>query len=124
VITDALQLGFDVEIDVWWVDGFFLGHDSPEYEVEVDFLLQSGLWIHAKNIEALLYLKDRTNCFFHDVDDAVLTSNNYVWVYPGKTLVDACVCVSPEKVDYSAEEIRLCHAICSDYPIRYKDIFS
>ena len=45
-IQDAIDLGYDVEIDVWYVDflvhkssPFWLGHDEPQCEVEVDWLL-------------------------------------------------------------------------------------
>ena len=44
-IQDAIDLGYDVEIDVWYVDflvhkssPFWLGHDEPQCEVEVDWL--------------------------------------------------------------------------------------
>ena len=38
-------MGYDVEIDVWLTEeGWFLGHDKPQYEIEIDLreaLLQS-----------------------------------------------------------------------------------
>ena len=34
-ILEAISLGYDVEIDVWKVDGkWFLGHDEPEYAIQ------------------------------------------------------------------------------------------
>ena len=30
-IENALGEGYQVEVDVWWWDGFYLGHDEPEY---------------------------------------------------------------------------------------------
>jgi len=31
----ALSKGYDVEIDVWYVDGLlYLGHDKPQYGIE------------------------------------------------------------------------------------------
>jgi len=125
VITAVLDLGFDVEIDVWLIDGkYLLGHDGPEYLVDEEFLLRDGLWIHAKNIAAMAALKEKTNCFFHDVDDAVFTSRNDIWVYPGKPLPAGSVCVSPEKADYSEADLNRCSAICTDYPIKYKNLLS
>ena len=122
-ISKALELGFDAEVDVWYIDNFcFLGHDKPQYKVKELFILQSGLWVHAKNIEALLVFKDRTNCFFHDTDDVVLTSKNFIWTYPGKQLVENSIAVLPEKVDYKKEELEACHGICSDFVERYKNI--
>ena len=114
-IQEALNLGYDAEIDVWLrKDKFFLGHDRPQIEIEEHFLMQSNLWIHAKNIRALNLLKDRTNCFFHNEDDCVLTSKNIIWVYPGKLLVPSCVAVLPEVADYTEEDLKKCYAICSD----------
>ncbi|MEE9367504.1 MAG: hypothetical protein V3V05_01440 [Pontiella sp.] len=123
LIQEVLAQGYDVEIDVWHIDGaYLLGHDGPEYEVEENFLLQNGLWVHAKNLDALAMLKNKTNCFFHDVDDAVLTSHNVIWVYPGKPLLGGSVCVSPEKVNYDLHEIKLCFAVCTDYVTKYENL--
>ena len=37
-IEYTLKQGFDCEIDVWKIDEiFFLGHDSPQYEIEKQF---------------------------------------------------------------------------------------
>ena len=57
-IQEALNQGFDVEIDVWWIDdtGFWLGHDKPQYLVDEYYLENPKLWCHAKNLEALLNL--------------------------------------------------------------------
>jgi len=114
-ISIALKSEINVEIDVWFMHGtFFLGHDNPQTPVNENFLYQDGLWIHAKNVEALNLLKNKCNCFFHDHDDYTLTSKNYIWVYPGKPLVSGCVAVLPETVNYSDEDLKKCYAICSD----------
>ena len=35
VISEALALGYDVEIDIWLVDGkLYLGHDEPTYLID------------------------------------------------------------------------------------------
>ena len=53
-IEQAMAAGFDVETDVWYVEGgWFLGHDSAEYEIEENFLENPKLWCHAKNLSAL-----------------------------------------------------------------------
>ena len=37
-ILDTLHKGYDVEIDVWLIDGnFYLGHDKPQYQVQEVF---------------------------------------------------------------------------------------
>ena len=49
--------GFDVEIDVWLIGGvYYLGHDSPQYEVAEVFFDSDRLWCHAKNAEVLVKL--------------------------------------------------------------------
>ena len=58
-VQKALDLGYDVEIDVWLIDGnFFLGHDEPQYKIERSFLQNKKLWCHAKNIEAFYRMID------------------------------------------------------------------
>jgi len=124
-ITNALDLGFDCECDVWWHEGgWWLGHDRPQYMIGADFLTHGGLWIHAKNIEALERLKHflNLNYFWHDRDDYTLTSLGYIWSYPGSDLTKETVCVMPEHADpqYKPEEKRLAWAMCSDYIIHEK----
>lgn len=123
-ITEALQCGFHVEIDVWYIDGiFYLGHDGPAHPITRYFLQNQQLWCHAKNIEALYEMLNmsRVRCFSHDNDDAVLTTDNYIWTFPGKKLTLKSIYVMPEKDIASEEEIiakaRLFKitGICSDY---------
>jgi hypothetical protein len=50
-IAEALNKGFDVEIDVWFTEGkFMLGHDEPQYEFPFELIDQAfpKLWIHCK----------------------------------------------------------------------------
>ena len=57
---EALDDGFDVEIDMWSKNGvFYLGHDEPQDEVTLDWLNErkDKLWIHCKNIDILVYLR-------------------------------------------------------------------
>ena len=49
----AIDKGFKVEIDVWYTDTWWTGHDRPGYRVDTDFLKKKEVWCHAKNIEAL-----------------------------------------------------------------------
>ena len=54
-IDEAIKQGYEVEIDVWRVEGsLFLGHDKPEISVKLDWLAErkDKLWIHTKNREA------------------------------------------------------------------------
>jgi hypothetical protein len=123
-LTAALNLGYDVEVDVWLIDGkFILGHDGPQYEVSFNFLYNEHFWLHAKNIPAISDLNVRSrsyliNCFFHDADDCVLTSQGWIWTYPGKTIIGpGAIAVMPERVpDW---DISKASGICSDYLNKY-----
>jgi hypothetical protein len=60
-IDKAISKGFDVEIDVWYVDGnLLLGHDKPDYFTDFEFIKNrnSKLWIHCKNVESVIYFKE------------------------------------------------------------------
>lgn len=116
-IDKCIVSGYEVEVDVWNVGGFYLGHDKATYRVNIEWLRERNqyLWIHAKNIHALHSLKDDFNTFGHDNDDYVLTSKGYIWVYPGKPLVPGCIAVMPERCDYSRDELSACYGICSDF---------
>ena len=106
-ITEALEAGYDVEIDVWYIsDNYFLGHDSPEYPTDKYFLQKDGLWCHAKNVDALeMMLKENIHCFWHQDDDVTLTSKGYMWTYPGKQLTEKSICVKPELSDKKLKKV-------------------
>ena len=55
-IQKALDLGYDVEVDVWGTKygAWYLGHDGPEYLIDAKFLRQKGLWCHAKRNKVIL----------------------------------------------------------------------
>ena len=120
-IENTLNLGYDVEIDVWYhQDGFYLGHDEPQYKVDKKFLKKDGLWCHAKNIDALNHMIDdrKIHCFWHQEDDVTLTSRGYLWTYPNKQLTSNSIAVLPkEKV---SDKIA---GICSDNIGDYKNAY-
>jgi hypothetical protein len=112
---------FDIEIDVWYDEDIFLGHDNPQYKIELDFLLENKqkLWCHAKNVEALNFLLLKNiHCFWHQNDNYTLTSKNHIWVYPGKKLIKNCIAVLSENL-YTKEQLSVCYGICSDYIAQY-----
>lgn len=122
-IQKALKLGYDVEIDVWCVDNkWYLGHDKPRYKVKYDFLTLDGLWLHAKNGDALFHLlQDRQcNVFYHTDEDWVLTSKKYIWTYPNQLLYPNSICVLPE-LGYNGD-LKNCKGICSDFISKYEKI--
>ena len=117
-INQALKLGYDVEIDVWFINGkFFLGHDSPDYSVDISFLKNKNLWCHAKNIKALreMIKVEDIHCFYHNTDDVTLTSKNFLWTYPGRQLTDMSVCVDINRTTLENIDDETYFGLCSDY---------
>ena len=116
----ALSKGYHAELDVWFSNGnWYLGHDFPDYKIPYEFLEQSNLWIHAKNLDALrgLRLNSSLTYFWHQSDDYVVTSTGDIWTQPGKPLSKDNIMVMPEYIDQSLNNtIDVdCFAICSDY---------
>ena len=123
-IYEAIQAGYDVEIDVWWVDGKFkLGHDEPQYDFPFDLFnnFYNKLWIHCKNMDALSQLNEldsngsKLNYFSHDEDLGVLTSRGYIW---STHLYDRGILVMPEVFNREPKETTF--GVCSDYITKYK----
>jgi hypothetical protein len=118
-LLEAISKGFYVETDLWIIDNvLYLGHDKPDYKIEVTFLLniKEKLFCHCKNIEALHFLIENLpeiECFFHNEDECTLTSKNHIWNYPGKKLTSSTICVMPEYVNQEIDE--RCFGICSDF---------
>jgi hypothetical protein len=120
-IWEALELGFDVEIDVWVKNReFYLGHDGPDYLVTEKFLTNPKLWCHAKSLGALNMMLDNNNihCFWHQTDSYTLTSKGYVWTYPNQPLCEKSICVMP--TDLSTYDTNII-GICSDNILAYKN---
>jgi hypothetical protein len=119
----AINKDYDVEIDVWFKDNIlWLGHDRPEYGMDFRWFLDriSKIWIHCKNIEAIVFFKDcgyDFNYFWHETDTITLTSKNYIWAYPGKQPIKESISVMPE---LNNDDTTKCIGICSDYIEKYK----
>jgi hypothetical protein len=122
-IEDTIRLGYDVEVDVWVIEGtFHLGHDEPQYPVSLHWLYEKKdkLWIHCKNIEAVEWFNSlfaTYNYFWHDTDTVTLTSKNYIWAYPGKQPISNSIAVLPELF---SDDVSQCLGICSDFIQNYK----
>lgn len=89
-IDIALSLGYDVEIDIWWVDNnLYLGHDNPDTKINFIWLKErkNNLWIHCKNLKAVEYfskINEKSNInfkfFCHQSDKYALISDNHIWL--------------------------------------------
>lgn len=120
----AIGKGFDVEVDVWVVDGLiFFGHDYPKYLID-DFIIKkikNSAWFHCKNLEALLFFANNPVpyvFFWHQKDDFTLTSNGYIWTYPNKDITSRSIIVDLD-LNYKYNNI-IPYAICTDYPFLVK----
>lgn len=122
-IDAAIKRGYDVEIDVWYVDKvLYLGHDKPMYGIDFRWFRDrfSKLWVHCKNVEAVVMFKTcgyNINYFWHESDTVTLTSHNHIWAYPGKQPIVGSIAVMPELYNDSIAE---CIGVCSDYIEKYK----
>ena len=134
-VMDAILKGYNVEIDVWWHNkNFYLGHDSPLYKIDTDFLYKPVMggpqfWCHAKNWEAIIEIKKLTpinrqvypfpniHYFWHQKDDLTLTSQGYIWAYPGKQPIKDSIAVMPELYQ---DNLDICKGVCSDNIENYK----
>ena len=118
-IQKALDLGYDVEVDVWSIDKqFYLGHDEPQYKIERSFLQNKKLWCHAKNIEAFYrMIDDEIHCFFHDKDKVALTSRGYFWSAFEDEMTSKSICVMPPSSRDLPKNIA---GVCSDNIGYYK----
>ena len=122
-IQEALDKEFDVEIDVWVIDDIiYMGHDKPQYGVDFRWIRDrvNKLWVHCKNVESVVYFKEcgyDVNYFWHQEDTLTLTSQNHIWVYPGKQPIKNSIAVMPE---INNDNITKCLGICSDIIEKYK----
>lgn len=121
-IDQAIALGYDVEVDLWSIEGvFLLGHDEPQYGISQHWLNERHhkLWIHCKNIEAMEWFNmiKGFNYFWHQEDTVTLTSFNFIWAYPGKQPIKNSIAVMPE---IHNDQVTYCKGICSDYIKNYK----
>jgi glycerophosphoryl diester phosphodiesterase len=119
-IDSAIKMGFNVEIDLWYVDKqYFLGHDEAQYKIDLDWLFkrENYLWVHCKNIDALLKMKKTSlNYFWHENDTVTLTSKGFIWAYPGKQPIKNSIAVLPEIHNDCVED---CFGVCTDYCLEY-----
>jgi hypothetical protein len=116
--------GWSVETDLWMIDGnIYIGHDNNNLKLvsskELKCLFDSPrVYIHCKNLEMLGWITTQTlaaQYFFHDKDDAVLTSKNIPWCYPGK-FCNGCIIVLPELLpENPCLFLKTVRGVCSDF---------
>jgi tetratricopeptide (TPR) repeat protein len=95
-ILNALNKSFDCEIDIRYVNKkLFLGHDTPDYEIDINFLLENSekFWIHCKNFDAIhglglvaLQLKNYTVALEY-INQAITERPDYFRPYSNQGLI-------------------------------------
>jgi hypothetical protein len=124
-ILDAINQGYKVEIDVWYIDNeYWLGHDEPQYKISFDWLETyfKDLYIHCKNLDGAIRFNNppshiNFNYFWHETDTITLTSHSEIWAYPGNQPIKNSIAVLPELYK---DDLSECKGICSDYIKKYK----
>lgn len=122
-IDAAIARGYDVEIDVRLVLGkIFLGHDNPDYEVSLDWLLnrKKFLWVHTKNFEALSFLIDKDLRTFYHVREAhtIINNCNLIWSHNLSQADKKSIIPLISKADtdtFFEEDFSDVAGICSDF---------
>jgi hypothetical protein len=121
----AIKKGYDVEVDVWYIDNmFWLGHDKPDYGIDFKWFIDriNNLWLHCKNHEAMSFFNANFktypfNYFWHETDMVTLTSLNYIWAFPNKQPIKDSIAVMPEIYNDNTTQ---CLGVCSDFIQKYK----
>lgn len=118
-INTALNKGYDIEVDVWFLENqWYLGHDFPKYAITLEFLLNTRIWCHAKNNLALTNMMEFNvpNYFWHETDKFTLTSSGYIWTYPGNEVGKRSI----EVIQDNSIPNKEVYGVCSDFVGRYE----
>lgn len=127
-IDAAIALGFDVEIDVRYVDGqFYLGHDNPDHAIDIEWFLarKNVLWVHCKNLDAayqFIKLNLEVRCFCSISDPFCFMTQGYLWlndveVEPKDNCIVPLLNISDIK---SYKFMYQPYGVCTDYPTEIK----
>lgn len=119
-VENCLAAGFHCEIDLRMKNGVpHLGHDTADYPVAAEWLRDSRLWIHVKEYEALVWLKQ--NCptakyFCHESDKYTLVSNGMIWSHDLTNPMNSfCVIPLLSKEQVESYGQTGFGAVCSDF---------
>lgn len=128
-IDAAIGCGFDVEVDVRYVNGHFqLGHDKAQICINDAWLLnrKHDLWIHSKDVMTAVKLREldqSLRIFCHSQDPFVLTNTGHLWIHDLKLELGSHAIIpllsEQEIKSYSGSPI---YAVCTDYTFLAKAI--
>lgn len=119
-IDKAISLGYDVEMDVRFIDGkLFLGHDTPDYEVTLQWLVDRNnyLWVHTKNFGALSHLiVHDLRVFYHQKENHTIINNcNLIWSHELSEANERSIIPLLSLADIAAFNGTKVAGICSDF---------
>lgn len=124
-IDEAINLGYDVEMDVRLIDNkLFLGHDTPDHEISLQWLLdrKNNLWVHTKNFAALQFLINHDlRIFYHQKENHTIINNcNIIWSHDLSEANETSIIPLLDLVDIVKFDGRKVYGICSDYVLTLK----
>ena len=121
-IDSAIDKGYDVEIDIRLNENkLFLGHDEPQYQVSVEWLLErkENLWIHSKDFLSLTLLIGLHNnplkVFFHQNEDYTIISDLHIWSHNLSKIDNRCIIPLLSKHEIENWVPTNVYGVCSDY---------
>lgn len=126
-IQNAIDLGYDVEMDVRRIENkLFLGHDTPDYEISVDWLLErkNNLWIHTKNFAALSYLIDYDlRIFYHQKEEhTIINKCNIIWSHNLLEANEKSIIPLLKLNDLNTYDGNNVYGMCSDFIIKLRQL--
>lgn len=126
-IDCALGNGYDVEIDVRFIDNeLWLGHDEPQYKVTHTWLNKRAhkLWIHCKNFDAAKECSAYQS-FCHSNDPFIYTTNHKIWLHGENeniyNLDDNIIIplIDSGSIKSFTTKFGIPFGVCTDYPILF-----
>lgn len=119
-VQEAMDRGFFVMVDVWLVQNkqLTLGNVKPKYVTDLNFLQNPQIIARACSPATLTYLLDNNvHCFYCDRSNYTLTSNGYVWTWPGSPVIPRSIVFMPEWFvgDVRKSATFNCTGVCSNF---------
>lgn len=119
-VEKAFRNGFDVEIDLWFIDNFYIGHDRPERVIDFSWLWKNKnrLWIHCKDLESFTKLSECFGFvfFYHETDSYSWISNGLIWAHNKTILNNRCIIPSFSCNESIRDSTKDVFGICTDFP--------
>jgi hypothetical protein len=117
----AIAEGFDVEIDVRFLNGkLYLGHDTPDYLIDIEWLTarKKSLWVHTKDVFSLSLLNEYDlNLFFHEKErHTIIHNSRFIWTHDIDESIDKSIIPLLQISDLDLfEKYKHVSGVCSDY---------